>query len=86
MEYHMGRRADTLRYGPRIIDLDLLYFGNFKILSDILVVPHPLIKERKFVLLPLAEIAPELEIDGNKITDFLKMCHLDEKVSKIKNW
>jgi 2-amino-4-hydroxy-6-hydroxymethyldihydropteridine diphosphokinase len=55
-------------------------------MSDILAVPHPLIKERKFVLLPLAEIAPGMEIEGKKIADFLKICKLDEKVIKIKNW
>ena len=86
MEYHMGRKGGAVRYGPRLIDLDLLYFDKFKIMSDMLVVPHPLIKERKFVLLPLAEIAPGLEIEGKKIADFLKMCKLDEKVIKIKNW
>ncbi len=86
MEYYMGRKDGEVRYGPRLIDLDLLYFDEFKIVSDILVVPHPLIKERKFVLLPLAEIAPGLEIEGKKIADFLKTCKLDEKVLKIKNW
>ena len=86
MEYYMGRKSGAVRYGPRLIDLDLLYFGKFNIMSDMLVVPHPLIKERKFVLLPLAEIAPDLEVEGKKIADFLKMCKLDEKVIKIKNW
>ena len=86
IEYHMGRKGGAIRYGPRVIDLDLLYFEGFKIMSDMLVVPHPLIKERKFVLLPLAEIAPGLEIEGIKMADFLKICNLDEKVIKIKNW
>jgi dihydroneopterin aldolase / 2-amino-4-hydroxy-6-hydroxymethyldihydropteridine diphosphokinase len=86
IEYYMGRKSSAVRYGPRLIDLDLLYFDEFKIESDILVVPHPLIKERKFVILPLAEIAPSLEIEGKKIDDFLKICKLDEKVIKIKNW
>jgi dihydroneopterin aldolase / 2-amino-4-hydroxy-6-hydroxymethyldihydropteridine diphosphokinase len=86
IEYFMGRKGGSVRYGPRLIDLDLLYFDEFKIVSDILVVPHPLIKERKFVLLPLAEIAPNLEIEGKKIGDFLKICNFDEKVIKLKNW
>jgi dihydroneopterin aldolase / 2-amino-4-hydroxy-6-hydroxymethyldihydropteridine diphosphokinase len=86
IEYYMGRKSSKVRYGPRLIDLDLLYFDALKVVSDMLVVPHPLIKERKFVLLPLAEIAPGLEIEGRKITDFLKTCKLDEKVIKIKNW
>jgi dihydroneopterin aldolase/2-amino-4-hydroxy-6-hydroxymethyldihydropteridine diphosphokinase len=86
MEYYMGRKGTVVRHGPRLIDLDLLYFGEIKIMSDILVVPHPLIKERRFVLLPLAEIAPGMEIEGKKIADFLKICNLDEKVIKVKNW
>jgi dihydroneopterin aldolase/2-amino-4-hydroxy-6-hydroxymethyldihydropteridine diphosphokinase len=86
LEYYMGRKGSTVRHGPRLIDLDLLYFDELRITSDILVIPHPLIKERKFVLLPLAEIAPGLEIEGKKIADYLKICKLDEKVIKIKNW
>ena len=86
MEYYMGRKGSSVRYGPRLIDLDLLYFDELEIVSDMLSVPHPLIKERKFVLLPLAEIAPGLEIEGKKIGDFLKTCKLGEKVLKIKNW
>jgi 2-amino-4-hydroxy-6-hydroxymethyldihydropteridine diphosphokinase/dihydroneopterin aldolase len=86
MEYYMGRKGSKVRYGPRLIDLDLLYFDKLVIVSNILSVPHPLIKERKFVLLPLAEIAPGLEIEGKEIADFLKICKLDEKVLKIKNW
>jgi dihydroneopterin aldolase / 2-amino-4-hydroxy-6-hydroxymethyldihydropteridine diphosphokinase len=86
MEYYMGRKGSEVRYGPRLIDLDLLYFDELKIMSDILVIPHPLIKERRFVLLPLAEITPDLEIEGKKIADFLKICKLDEKVVKIKEW
>jgi dihydroneopterin aldolase / 2-amino-4-hydroxy-6-hydroxymethyldihydropteridine diphosphokinase len=86
IEYSMGRKGGSVRYGPRLIDLDLLYFDEIKIISDMLVVPHPLIKERKFVLLPLEEIAPNLEIEGKKISDFLKICKLDEKVIKLKNW
>jgi dihydroneopterin aldolase / 2-amino-4-hydroxy-6-hydroxymethyldihydropteridine diphosphokinase len=86
MEYYMGRKGSEVRYGPRLIDLDLLYFDKLVIVSDILSVPHPLIKERKFVLLPLAEIAPALDMEGIKISDFLKICKLDGKVLRIKNW
>jgi dihydroneopterin aldolase/2-amino-4-hydroxy-6-hydroxymethyldihydropteridine diphosphokinase len=86
MEYYMGRKGSEVRYGPRLIDLDLLYFDKLVIVSDILSIPHPLIKERKFVLLPLAEIAPGLEIEGKKISGFLKFCKFDEKVLKVKNW
>jgi len=50
------------RWGPRVLDLDLLVYGDEEIDSPQLTVPHPGIAERNFVLLPLREIAPELEI------------------------
>lgn len=51
-------------WGPRVIDLDLLVFGNMIVDLDDLKVPHPGIAERNFVLLPLREIAPDLVIPG----------------------
>jgi len=59
IEQRMGRR-ETIRYGPRPIDVDLLFYGNQVIDSDGLRVPHPLIGERGFVLVPLNEVAPDL--------------------------
>jgi len=67
IEHDMGRKAGQKRYGPRPIDIDILYYGDRTIKSDILQVPHPLINERKFVLLPLSEIAPGITIDGMDI-------------------
>ncbi len=61
IEQLMGR-VPAERWGPRIIDLDLLVFGDSCIDAASLVVPHPGIAERNFVLLPLREIAPELLI------------------------
>lgn len=52
------------RWGPRVIDLDLLVFGDALIASEDLTLPHPGIAERNFVLLPLQEIAPDLIIPG----------------------
>ncbi|MBW1933483.1 MAG: 2-amino-4-hydroxy-6-hydroxymethyldihydropteridine diphosphokinase [Deltaproteobacteria bacterium] len=59
IEKQMGR-IRTTRWGPRIIDLDILLFGNEIINSQKLIVPHPLMHLRHFVLVPLAEIAPHL--------------------------
>jgi 2-amino-4-hydroxy-6-hydroxymethyldihydropteridine diphosphokinase len=56
-EREMGRTR-SVRYGPRIIDLDILFSGSAIIQSDTLKVPHPKIRERRFVLEPLAEIEP----------------------------
>lgn len=61
IERELGRRPAE-RWGPRAIDLDLLAYGEAVIDEPDLVVPHPGIAERNFVLLPLAEIAPDLVI------------------------
>jgi len=79
----MGRKAGQKRYGPRPIDIDILYYGDRTIKSDILQVPHPLINERMFVLLPLSEIAPGITIDSMDIKSYLDEKKLMEKVKKL---
>ena len=65
IEQHAGRqRNDALPWGPRIIDLDLLVFGDRIIDDPELTIPHPGISERNFVLFPLLEVAPDLSIPG----------------------
>ncbi|MCH7822599.1 MAG: 2-amino-4-hydroxy-6-hydroxymethyldihydropteridine diphosphokinase [Proteobacteria bacterium] len=64
IECTQGRAREHGRWGPRVIDLDLLVFGNQEITETELTVPHPGIAERNFVLLPLREIAPNLLIPG----------------------
>ena len=64
IEVRRGRDRDEVRWGPRVLDLDLLVYGGMTIAEPDLVVPHPGIAERNFVLLPLQEIAPELVIPG----------------------
>jgi 2-amino-4-hydroxy-6-hydroxymethyldihydropteridine diphosphokinase len=58
IEAAMGR-AEAVRWGPRLIDLDILLYDDLVIDSPGLKIPHPLMHERSFVLIPLAEIAPE---------------------------
>jgi hypothetical protein len=58
IEADMGRKPH-IRYGPRIIDLDLLFYGNIKHNTSILTVPHPQLHERDFVLGPLMDICPD---------------------------
>jgi len=63
VEQEFGRvRAE--RYGPRTLDLDLLLYGDAELAEPDLTVPHPGLHEREFVLEPLAELAPDLEIPG----------------------
>jgi 2-amino-4-hydroxy-6-hydroxymethyldihydropteridine diphosphokinase len=58
IESRLGR-SETERWGPRIIDLDILLYEDLVLKEPGLVVPHPLMHEREFVLRPLAEVAPE---------------------------
>ena len=58
-ERRAGRRRGGPRYGPRQLDLDLLLFGDLTLESEHLVLPHPRLRERAFVLAPLAEIAAD---------------------------
>ncbi len=67
IENDMGR-IRTIRWGPRVIDLDLLLFGQETIDLPELTIPHPRMAERLFVLIPLAEIAPELIHPGGWTT------------------
>ena len=64
LEQKLGREAPRERWGPRLIDLDLLVVGSEKRATDSLRLPHPGIAERDFVLYPLADVAPELEVPG----------------------
>lgn len=57
LERELGRVA-TYRWGPRAIDLDILTYGDARIADPDLIVPHPRLSERAFVLVPLAEIDP----------------------------
>ena len=59
IEVQVGRRP-TFRYGPRVIDLDILFYDELVHQSVDLTIPHPSLPERAFVLLPLADLAPEL--------------------------
>jgi 2-amino-4-hydroxy-6-hydroxymethyldihydropteridine diphosphokinase len=71
-ERALGRdRAQERRWGPRTIDIDLLAYDDVVINDADLILPHPRLFERGFVLVPLAEIAPDLEIDGVTVRDAL---------------
>ena len=65
------KRVREERWGPRLIDIDILVFGERVIHETGLEVPHPRMLERAFVLAPLAEIAPSLIVGGRSITDRL---------------
>ena len=64
IERDAGRDRGGDRWGPRILDLDLLLYGALTLAEPGLQLPHPHLHERAFVLLPLAEIAPHLDVPG----------------------
>lgn len=72
IERDAGRdRKNEVRYGPRVLDLDILLYGDSAVNEDGLTIPHPRIAERAFVLVPLAEIAPELSVSGEPVETLL---------------
>jgi 2-amino-4-hydroxy-6-hydroxymethyldihydropteridine diphosphokinase len=71
VETDLGR-VRLERWGPRTIDVDVLVYRDLEIDDPDLIVPHPRIAERAFVLVPLAEIAPDLEIGGRPVTALLR--------------
>jgi len=77
IERQHGRVRGAVKWGPRTLDLDLLLYGDMKIHETALTVPHPGLPERPFVLYPLAEIAPGLEIPGKgSLEALLQSCPL----------
>ncbi len=65
VETGLGRRRDGARWGPRELDLDLLLFDAETRTEPELTLPHPRLHERAFVLVPLADLAPDLDIPGH---------------------
>lgn len=61
-------RVRTRHWGPRTIDVDILFYGDRQVAEPDLVIPHPRITERAFVLGPLSDIAPDLVIAGQTVT------------------
>jgi len=78
VEEQLGRTRGTIRYGPRLIDLDLLLFGRAEVQEPGLTVPHPHLHEREFALVPLQELDPALVIPGHgPVADVLSALHSD---------
>ncbi len=77
VEQKLGRfRAGEMRYGPRMMDLDILFYNDWVLDKPELTIPHPRLHERLFVLRPLAEIAPDMihPLMGKSIMALLRAC------------
>lgn len=59
IERRLGREESDIRWGPRVVDLDVLLFGDEKVSEPDLEIPHPRLTERRFVLVPILEVDPE---------------------------
>jgi 2-amino-4-hydroxy-6-hydroxymethyldihydropteridine diphosphokinase len=69
VERELGRRPGGLRHGPRPIDVDVLLLGDLEFRSERLTLPHEQVSSRRFVLVPLLELAPDLEVPGRGRAD-----------------
>jgi 2-amino-4-hydroxy-6-hydroxymethyldihydropteridine diphosphokinase len=85
IESQLGR-TETFRWGPRIIDLDILFFDDREMKTGEIQIPHPQVHERQFVLIPLAEIDRNLVHPGLKKTigEILEDLEEDQKVEKLE--
>ncbi len=84
IERLFGREPARVRFGPRTLDIDILLYGDRVITDDRLTIPHPRMHERRFVLVPLVEIAPRLADprDGREYAQILERLDEGKKVAK----
>jgi 2-amino-4-hydroxy-6-hydroxymethyldihydropteridine diphosphokinase len=76
----MGRER-KVEWGPRKIDIDILFYDNINYKSSDLIIPHPEIEKRAFVLIPLLEISEkELSLKGENLTYWLEQLDYEEEV------
>lgn len=77
IEFHLGRESVYETNAPRIIDLDILYFGNVSMSDEILSIPHPRLIHRRFVLQPLNDIRANLILPGDQVPISKHLRHLE---------
>ncbi len=82
------KRVKSRRWGPRTIDMDILIFDDMTLEDDRLTIPHPRMTARAFVLLPLCDLAPEIEINAISAQDWLAQLDISDirKLPDQKGW
>ena len=85
LERQMGRQPSARRWADRVIDLDILVFDDMVLEGPELIIPHPELHRRRFVLIPLCEIAPDLKHArlGSDIRELLAEVEDDKRVREI---
>jgi 2-amino-4-hydroxy-6-hydroxymethyldihydropteridine diphosphokinase len=85
IESKLGRERSQDRYSSRVIDIDILLYNDFVIIENGLKIPHPLMHERKFVLVPFCELAPDIihPVLGKSMKVLLEECRDRSKISKL---
>lgn len=86
LEVALGRKA-TFRYGPRLIDIDILFYDDLLLETASLVIPHPHVHERGFVLMPMMDIAPDLvhPVTGRSVREMIALCSTEGIAPYVKN-
>ena len=84
IENELGRRREV-HWGPRTIDIDILLFGDMSVEMPALKIPHPLMDKRRFVLVPLFEIFPDLILRGKRIDELLAELGDEDEVRVAAN-
>jgi 2-amino-4-hydroxy-6-hydroxymethyldihydropteridine diphosphokinase len=83
LERELGRVADGVRHGPRLIDIDVLLLGELELRSERLALPHEQVLTRRFVLIPLLELDFELQTPaGERLADALAVLGFEEGVRR----
>lgn len=82
-ERRLGR-VTTWRWGPRVIDIDILLYDSLQVHTPYLTIPHAALHERRFVLVPLAELAPDVQLpSGARVRDLLSALPADNDVQRV---
>jgi 2-amino-4-hydroxy-6-hydroxymethyldihydropteridine diphosphokinase len=84
IEAEQGRMFGGPRHGPRPLDVDLLLLGDLELESDRLTLPHPQVTSRRFVLLPLLELDPDVRLpDGTRLADALASLGAGQRADRV---